>query len=349
MDILLDKETQAIVQRMNDRTRQLIAEGKIIVPQPKKSGPQEIIIKAEALDTSKLQEGQGTKQYRPNTLDEYIGQQRAKDRITTYFNGCKREGEPFPHTFLSAQAGHGKTLLAEIIANMLNLKCVKTTGGELKSEQQFIDKVVECDGGIIFIDEANRINKRVGFFMLPVIEKFEVGNKSLKPFTVIFATTHIGDISKDLDALIQRCDLKLELEHYNTENLVTILKNYHTKQYPRIDVEPHIYEEVAKNCRKTPRIARTLLREYIFTKNWNQVKENYGIIKDGITHTDVKILKYLVQFDGVGMNTLANFLRVKPQTYQNDMEPYLVHSEFITVSNHRKITEQGKLFLKELQ
>ena len=316
---------------------------------PEENSPTEIIIKPEALDLSNVQEGEGFDNYRPSLLENYIGQDEAKEQITTYIEGCKEYNEPFPHTFLSAPPGHGKTLLANIIANIIGKKLVTCTGGELKSEQQFMDKVVECDGGIIFIDEANRLPKRVGFFMLPVIEMFKINDKKLKPFTVILATTHKGDLSKDLDALIQRCDLLLDLDHYNERQLAIITKKYQEKQYPNETISKEVFKEISKNCRRTPRIARILLRNYIFTKDWNRVKKANKIIKDGITKTDVKILKYLNSFSkGIGQKSIANYLRIKPQTYEYEIEPYLIFKELIVVENRRKITDKGKGFLNEI-
>lgn len=315
-----------------------------------KSSPQEVILKPEILDTSILAEGKGKNQYRPKDLKSYIGQIEAKERIKSYMEGCKKFNEAFPHTFLSAPPGHGKTLLANIIANMLNKKFVVCTGGELKSEQQFIDKLIECNGGILFIDECNRLNKRVGFFMLPIIEQFEIQGKKLKPFTSILATTHKGDLAKDLDALIQRCDLQLELNHYNNKELVIILKQYKSKQYPHEKIPEDIYMQIANNCRFTPRIALSLLREYIFIKDWEQVKRNNKIVKNGLNDNDIRILRYLKQFrQGLGKNTIANYLRIKPQTYEYENEPYLIYKGLIIVGSRRKITDKGKKILGDIK
>lgn len=308
--------------------------------------PMSITIKPEALDTSSLEEGQGSNRYTPQKLDAYVGQQEAKDQINDFMNGCNQFNETFPHTFLSAPAGHGKTVLANIIANMLGKKFVQCTGGELKSEQQFVDKVVECEGGVIFIDEANRLSKKVGFFMLPLIEKFELHGKKLKHFTVIFATTHKGDLSKDLDALIQRCDLELELNHYEASDLITITKQYKDKQYPKEQVPDNIYNKIAENCRFVPRLARRLLREYIFTRDWDRVLNNNKIIFEGLNKTDFKILNYLNKFDkGLGKNTISNYIKVKSQTYEYEIEPYMVYKGLIIVDSRRKITDIGKKLL----
>jgi len=307
-----------------------------------------ITIKPEALDTSKLQNGSGSKQYRPKSLDEYIGQENAKAIILDFMKGCKEFNEPFPHTFISAPAGHGKTLLAEIVADISGKKVVKTTGGQLKNQQDFVDLISECDGGFILIDEANRIKKDVGFFMLPVIEKFEVNNQSLNPFTVVFMTTHLGDLAKDLDALIQRCDIKLELEHYNPSQLVTILKNYKDKQYPNIEVAVEIFDKIAINCRCTPRISRAFLRSYVYNRDIQKVIKQNRIVKDGITDVDIKVLNYIKSNGGASKASIASFLRVKPQNYEFETEPYLIHKELLEVKNKRKITDKGIQFLKEI-
>jgi Holliday junction resolvasome RuvABC ATP-dependent DNA helicase subunit len=268
--------------------------------------------------------------------------------ILDEIKGCKENNEPFSHTFISAPAGHGKTLLAEIIAELLNKKVVFTTGGQLKSEQQFVDKINECEGGVIIIDEANKLPDKVGFFMLPTIEKFEVDGKSLIPFTVIFMTTHKGDIAKNLDALIQRCDLQLELNHYNEEELITILKHYKNKQYPNKNVSEDIYRAIAKNCKNTPRMARTLVRKYIFSRDWERVLKMNKIVKDGLTDVDIKVLNYIKGNGGASKGSIACFLRVKPSTYEFEIEPYLIHKELLEVKNKRKITEKGIKFLKEI-
>lgn len=314
---------------------------------PKKNNPLEIVIKAQALDTSALVSGEGTNEYRPTKWSEYIGQNLAKDRVQGIIEGSQEYNEVFPHTFLSGPAGHGKTLFASILASQLGKKLVVTTGGELKDEQILIDKVVECDGGIIFIDEANRINKKVGFFMLPLMEQFKLGNQNLKKFTILFASTHKGDLSKDLDALLQRC-ISIDLEAYTQVQLISILVQYAHKQYPTVNLPKDIYMQIAKNSRQTPRIAKNLLREYVYIKDFQKVLDNNQIIKDGITKVDIEALRYLSDHNGAGKDSLAKFLRVKPQTWLNEHEPYLVFQELIEIGSRRTLTQKGKDFLKEI-
>lgn len=314
----------------------------------KKNSTQDIIIKPEILDITKLEESKESKEFRPSSWEEYIGQISAKEKVKSFIEGCKKFDEIYPHTFISAYSGMGKTLFATILANQLNKKIVFTTGGELKSEQIFIDKLEESNAGIIFIDEANRLSKRVGFFILPLMEQFSLHGKDIKKFTIFFATTHKGDISKDLDALIQRCD-QINLEPYTTEEILNIIEQYRKKQYPSIQIPNNVLIEIALSCRNIPRNAKNFVRAFAYTLDWNKIKQYNNIIKDGLTITDIKTLKYLQECGGSGKNSIANYLRMKPQTYEYEIEPYLIYKEFIEVSNKRKISIKGIKFLEEIK
>lgn len=312
-----------------------------------KDKPMEIVIKPEALDLSNIQEGEGSQEFRPSTWNEYVGQEEAKEKAQKFIEGSIKFNEPYPHTFISASAGMGKSLFATILANQLKKNIVFTTGGELKSEQLFIDKVTESDGGVIFVDEANRLNKKVGFFILPLIEQFMLHGQNLKRFSCIFATTHLGDISKDLDALISRCDC-INLRPYTYQELFNIIKQYNQKQYSSITISDEILNDIVLNCRQTPRLAKNLVRAYAYIQDWNKVKKFNNIVYEGLTKQDIKALEYLSQYDGVGKNSIANYLRIKPQTYEWEIEPYLIYKNLITVSNRRKITEKGRKILNEI-
>lgn len=313
-----------------------------------KNSPLEVTIKPELLDLSNIEKGEGSQEYRPSNFNEYIGQEEAKEKAIKFIEGCQKFSEFYPHTFICGFAGTGKTLFATILSNMLKKKIVFTTGGELKNEQIFIDKVTESNGGVIFIDEANKIAKKVGFFMLPLIEQFKISGQNLKRFTVIFASTHIGDISKDLDALISRCDI-INLRPYTNEELFTIVKQYNNKQYSSSIIPEKILNNITLNCRQNPRLGKNLVRAYVYIQDWEKVKKFNQIIFEGLTSQDFKVLEYLSQYDGVGKNSIANYLRIKPQTYEWELEPYLIYKNLIVVSNRRKITEKGKEFLIKMK
>jgi holliday junction DNA helicase RuvB len=313
----------------------------------KEEKTKEVTIVPALLDVSKLGDSGEAKEYRPSSWSEYKGQESSKDKVASYVAGCKKFNEVYPHTFISAPSGMGKTLFASILASQLEKKIIFTTGGELKSEQIFIDKLVESDGGVIFIDEANRLPKRVGFFILPLIEQFSIQGKVIKKFTVILATTHKGDISKDLDALIQRCD-NISLEPYRDNDLLDIVEQYRQKQYPSIQIPASVMQDMIKSCRNTPRNAKNFVRAYAYNPDWNKIKQYNNIVKEGLNSTDIKTLQYLQSSGGAGMSAIANYIRVKPQTYLYEIEPYLMFKDFVKIENKRMITDKGKEFINGL-
>lgn len=336
-----------IVDKINQNTNQ----GVLIntAETQEKSSPTEVIIKPEILDLTNVKEGEGAKSYRPKTFDEYVGQEKAKARALCYIEGCNKYKEQYPNTFFSAPAGCGKTLFANILASMLNKKFVACTAGEIKSEQQLVDKIVECESGILFLDEAHRVSNKIGTFLLPILEEYKISGKKIKPFTCIFATTHKGNIAENLSALVQRFPLQIELENYKINELINIFKQYVSKQYQNENIEEDIFNLIAKNCRCTPRIGLSLLREYIYIKDWKQVQRNNNIVKDGLTERDFRVLEYIKNVNGAGQMTLAKFLRVEPKTYAHEVEPYLMNKELITVSNKRQLTNKGILLLQEFK
>ncbi len=312
-----------------------------------KDKPLEIVIKPEALDTSNLKEDNTIQNlWRPIDFSQYIGQSEAKERVLDYIEGCKNFNEQFPHTFLSAPAGCGKTAFSLILANLLGKKMVQCTGGDLKSEQQLIDKIVESESGILFVDEAHRLSRKVGTFMLPLLEDFTVQGKKIKPFTIIFATTHRGSLAKHLDALLQRFQLEIKLKDYTNEELGQIISQYHSKKYSKVNVEAKIIKEIALNCRNTPRLALTLLKEFVYNKNWQRVLDNNEIVSEGLTKTDLKTLKFIKDCNGAGKNSISKYLRVEPNTYEYDIEPFLIFKGLVTVDSRRHVTEKGKEVLK---
>lgn len=306
----------------------------------------EIIIKPEILDVSNIKEGEGNLSFRPKRFDEYIGQDKAKKRVLSYLEGCKKFEDQFPNTFISAPSGCGKSVFSDIIANMLEKKIISCTAGEIKSEQQLVDKIVECESGILFLDESHRISAKIGTFLLPILEEYKISDKKIKPFTMIFATTHKGNLSENLSALVQRFPFQIELENYTYDQLIQIFNQFILKDYPNEKIENNILLDIAQNCRFIPRLGLALLKEYIYVRDWQEVKNNNNIVINGLTINDIKVLRYIKEINGAGKTTLSKFLRVEPKTYDFEIEPFLMFNEFITVSNKRQLTEKGKEFLK---
>ena len=320
-----------------------------VITEDEKQSPLEIVLKPEILNTSNVEEGEGNTSYRPDSFDEYIGQNTAKQRALCYIEGCQKYNDNFPNTFLSAPSGCGKTVFANILANMLDKKFVTCTAGEIKSEQQLVDKIVECAGGILFLDEAHRITNKIGTFLLPILEEYKITGKKIKPFSMFFATTHKGNLSENLSALVQRFPLQIELNDYTENELIKIFEQFNAKQYDTETVSNEILKNIAKNCRQTPRIGLSLIREYIYIKDWKQIKINNNIVHNSLTERDIKLLKYIRLSGGAGKNSLSKYLRVEAKTYEFEIEPFLINQELITISNKRKITEKGKILLEGLE
>ena len=313
-----------------------------------KNSPLEVTIKPEALDTSNISEGEGNTAFRPTSFEQYIGQEKAKKRALCYIEGCQKYKDHFPNTFLSAPAGCGKTVFANILANMLDKKFVTCTAGEIKSEQQLVDKIVECESGILFLDEAHRITNKIGTFLLPILEEYKIAGKKIKPFSMFFATTHKGNLSENLSALVQRFPLQIELDNYKYNELIRIFQQFLVKQYENENINNDIFLKIAKNCRGTPRIGLSLLREYIYIRDWNRVKDNNNLVYNSLTKRDIKLLNYINQSGGASKSSLAKYLRIESKTYEFEVEPFLINQELITISNKRKITEKGQKLLKDL-
>lgn len=350
MDEKEQKEILGLMDEMEEAHQESIEKNpfKCGMVEGEDNSPLNITIKPEILDTSALEESSGDKEdFRPQNFDQYIGQHNAKQRILSYIEGCKKFNEQFPHTFLSAPAGCGKTVFANILADMLGKTFVKCGAVDIKSEQQLVDRIVECNGGILFIDEFHKISNKLGTFLLPILEERLVAGVKIKPFTMIVATTHKGNLSENLSALVQRF-LPIELEHYAVPELKEILLQFHKKTYSSVNIPDIVFNKIAENSKYTPRIAIRLLREYAYIEDLDRVEQNNKIIKEGLTKTDIKVLEYLKEHNGVGKNSIAKYLNVEPKTYEFEIEPYLILKEFISVGNRRKITEKGIKFLKEI-
>lgn len=316
-----------------------------------KNSPQEIIIKPEALDTSVLDNSsEDHSVWRPTSFNEYIGQSSLKEILKGYIKGCKKLNKPFPHMLIDGKAGMGKTTIAYLIAKMLNKPFVETVATTLKSEQQFVDKLAECQGGILFLDEIHMINKRVANFILPILEDFQVNGKRIKPFSLFCCTTEKGSLLRKFKPLIDRMKIQKTLEDYTEAELTILTKQYAKKTFPDNIINDDIFEQIAKNCRGTPRIAIRYIESFIYMGlNIEEIFKMYGIVKDGLTKEDIKVLELLNEKEkGVGIKAMSAFLGTSEENYSYQIEGYLIQKGYITITSRRQITEKGKNFLKEI-
>ncbi len=307
----------------------------------------EITIKPEALDLSALEGDVSSSLWRPEKFEEYLGQSNLKTILHGYINGCKEMNRTFPHMMIDGKAGTGKTTIAYLLAKYLGktfVECVATT---LNSQQQLVDKIVECQGGILFIDEIHMIDVKLANFILPILEDFQINGVKIKPFTLFSATTEIGVLLKKFKPLVDRMKIQKTLEPYSLNELTQLTRQYKEKTFPDCNVDETVYEQIAKNCRGTPRIAIRYLESFIFMDiSIGEVFKTYDIIKDGITKQDIQVLTLLNEKEkGVGVKALSAFLGTSEANYQYTIEGYLIEKGLLTITTRRIITNKGKDFL----
>lgn len=311
--------------------------------------PLEITIKPEIIDISNLKSSEPIKHFwRPEKFEEYIGQENLKLILQSYLKGCQEINKPFPHTLISGMAGSGKTTIIYLISKYLNINFVECVANTINSPQQFIDKLVEVNGGVLFLDELQVINKKIANFILPILEDFQINGTQIKPFTFCGATTELGILLKKFKPLVDRMKILKQLEPYKINELIILTKQYKEKNFPKKAIDENIYSIIANNCRKTPRIAIRLLESYIFmNQSIESVLHAYNIIKHSITLDDIRILKILNEKqNGLGLKALASFLGTSEENYLYQIESYLLQEELITIGSRRTITNKGKEFLK---
>lgn len=301
---------------------------------------------------------------RPQYLREYIGQSDVKDNIDIFIKAAKMRNEPLDHTLLYGPPGLGKTTLAFIIANELGSD-IKTASGpaiEKTGDLAAILSTIE-PGDVLFIDEIHRMPRVVEEVLYSAMEDFTldiiIGNdgssRSIKidlpPFTLVGATTRVGDLSSPLR---DRFGIISKLDYYSIEDLCNIIKR--TADVFEVEIQEDAALELAKRSRGTPRIANRLLkrvRDFALVKASGNI--DIDITKDsliklkvdssGLDDTDHNLLKSIIyKFNGgpVGIDALAASIGEEATTIEDVYEPYLLQNGFLKRTNRgRVVTEKA--------
>ena len=299
---------------------------------------------------------------RPERLNEYIGQKEAKEMLDVYIKAALKRKEALDHVLLYGPPGLGKTTLAQIIANELNVN-IKVVSGPAIERSGDLAAVLSTlnEGDVLFIDEIHRLPRFVEEVLYSAMEDYVldimVGKDSqarsirvdLPPFTLIGATTRFGDLSAPLR---DRFGVVLRLEYYTNEELELIINRtalvYETK------IDEVAASELARRSRGTPRIANRLFRR---VRDFADVKNNgvisidickdalskLGIDKDGLDYTDYKYLRAIIElFHGgpVGVESLAATISEEVTTIEDVYEPYLLQEGYIKRSNRGRIATE---------
>jgi holliday junction DNA helicase RuvB len=316
-----------------------------------KNNPQEIVIKPELIDASKLQDGMNNKAlWRPSDFSQYVGQESLKNILNSYLRGCKELEKPFPHFLVDGKAGTGKTTIAYILASKLGLTFKEAVANTVKSPQQLIDLLVEVNGGVLLLDELQVINRQVATFLLPIMEDFKINGQNIKPFTLFGATTEKGILLKKWKPLVDRFKVQKTLDPYSLDELSTLLNQYKDKTFKNVNIEESVFILLAKNSRGTPRIGIRLLESFVYMqKPLADVFKAYNIVRDGITTEDIKVLKLLAEnTNGIGLNSICAYLQTSVENFMYQQESYLIELGLMTIGNRRTITKRGKELLDEL-
>ena len=291
------------------------------------------------------------KTLRPMTLDEYIGQEKAKANLKVYIEAAKQRGESLDHVLFYGPPGLGKTTLAGIIANEMGVHMKVTSGPAIGKPGEMAAILSNlAEGDILFVDEIHRLNRQVEEVLYPAMEDYGivimVGKGAtarsirldLPHFTLVGATTRAGLLSAPLR---DRFGVVHHLEFYNVEELKTIIVHSAKKLEVKIDEEGAI--ELARRSRGTPRLANRLLKR---VRDFAQVQYNGEITKEvasfaldllevdkmGLDQNDRNILLTIIEkFQGgpVGLDTLAAAIGEDAGTIEDVYEPYLVKNGFI--------------------
>ncbi|MFX3624539.1 MAG: Holliday junction branch migration DNA helicase RuvB [Ectobacillus sp.] len=288
---------------------------------------------------------------RPQSLRQYIGQEKVKHNLEIFIEAARRREETLDHVLLYGPPGLGKTTLANIIANEMGVNIRTTSGPAIERSGDLAAVLTALEpGDVLFIDEIHRLPRSVEEVLYPAMEDFcldiVIGKgptaKSVRidlpPFTLVGATTRAGALSAPLR---DRFGVLSRLEYYNVDQLSEIVKR--TAEVFAVEIDRNAALEIAKRARGTPRIANRLLRR---VRDFAQVRgdgvitlaitetalEYLQVDKLGLDHIDHKLLLAIIEkFRGgpVGLETVAATIGEEAHTIEDVYEPYLLQIGFL--------------------
>ncbi|WP_456109756.1 Holliday junction branch migration DNA helicase RuvB [Roseburia hominis] len=302
------------------------------------------------------------KSLRPQTLDDYIGQQKAKENLKVYIEAAKARGESLDHVLFYGPPGLGKTTLAGIIANEMGTHMKVTSGPAIGKPGEMAAILSNLqEGDVLFVDEIHRLNRQVEEVLYPAMEDYAIDimigkgatarsiRLDLPKFTLVGATTRAGLLSAPLR---DRFGVVHHLEFYTVEELKTII--LHSALTLGVEIDEEGAYEMARRSRGTPRLANRLLKR---VRDFAQVKYDGRISKEvasfaldllevdkmGLDQNDRNILMTMIgKFAGgpVGLDTLAAAIGEDAGTIEDVYEPYLVKNGLINrTPKGRVVTE----------
>ena len=306
------------------------------------------VITTEAMEEDLRLEGS----LRPQSLSEYIGQEKTKKTLKIYIEAARQRGDALDHVLFYGPPGLGKTTLAGIIANEMGVHMKVTSGPAIEKPGEMAAILNNLqEGDVLFVDEIHRLNRQVEEVLYPAMEDYAIDimigkgasarsiRLDLPKFTLVGATTRAGLLTAPLR---DRFGVRHHLEFNTVLELTTIILR--SAQVLEVEIEPKGAQEIAKRSRGTPRLANRLLKR---VRDFAQVKYDGKITLEvaqfaldllevdqyGLDQVDRRILKTLIiNFQGgpVGLETLAASVGEDPGTVEDVYEPYLLQNGFLS-------------------
>jgi Holliday junction DNA helicase RuvB len=296
---------------------------------------------------------------RPRKLDEFVGQEELKSNLRVFVQAAKQRGEPLDHVLLYGPPGLGKTTLAHIIANELEVPIKVTSGPVFQNAAELLGVLSHIETNqTVFIDEIHRLPRVLEEHLYQAMDSLKcelVVDKgpnarhytlNLEPFTLVGATTRAGMITAPLR---ERFGVVFRLDYYAPAELRIIVER--SARILGIDITPDGADEIARRSRGTPRIANRLLKR---TRDFAQVKgknvidreaadyalERLRVDARGLDEMDRRILKLIVeQFGGgpVGISSLAVAVSEETETIEDVYEPFLIQEGFLQRTSRGRV------------
>ncbi|HHJ51637.1 MAG TPA: Holliday junction branch migration DNA helicase RuvB [Caldithrix abyssi] len=288
---------------------------------------------------------------RPQRLSEFIGQQKVKENLSVFIKAAKQRAEALDHVLIYGPPGLGKTTLANIISNELQVGIKTTSGPVLERAGDLAGLLTNLKNrDVLFIDEIHRVNNVVEEYLYSAMEDFNITilidkgpsarsvQLNLEHFTLVGATTRAGLLTSPMRA---RFGVVLRMDYYQPEDLFQIIKR--SAKILEVEIDDEGAMELAKRSRGTPRIANRLLRR---TRDFAQVMADNRITREvaemalnrlevdemGLDEMDKRILLTIIEkYQGgpVGLNTIAVAVGEESDTIEEVYEPYLIQKGFL--------------------
>ena len=301
---------------------------------------------------------------RPETIEEYVGQEDVKENIKVFVEAAKLRNEALDHVLLYGPPGLGKTTLAFIIANELGSN-IKTASGPSIEKSGDLAAILSSlePGDVLFIDEIHRMPRYIEEILYPAMEDFSldiiVGGEGksrniridLPPFTLVGATTRAGDLSSPLR---DRFGITSKLQFYTTDELSKIIKR--TARVLKTEIDEDAALELARRSRGTPRIANRLckrVRDFALVRGsgkidlsiTNEALDRLKIDKMGLDKTDHDLLLAIInKFNGgpVGIEAISSSIGEEVTTVEDVYEPFLLQNGLLKrTARGRVVTDKA--------